>query len=54
MRRLRLKGLHAEFDYRVSGLEDHYLGDRLMQIGLPILPLDGDYKSVWFKLSAAN
>lgn len=52
LRRLRLKGLHAEFDYRVSGLEDHYRGDCLMQIGLPIPLLDGDYKSVWFKLTA--
>ncbi|MDO3680878.1 alpha-galactosidase [Paenibacillus ehimensis] len=54
LRRLRLKGLQTELDYRVSGFEDRYRGDRLMQIGLPIPPLDGDYKSVWFKLTAVN
>ncbi|RPK31264.1 alpha-galactosidase [Paenibacillus xylanexedens] len=52
---LHLKGLDHSYTYEVSGesgVMGSFGGDRLMQAGLIIPPLTGDYTSVWFKLSA--
>lgn len=54
LRRLALKGLNPAYDYRIEGTEERFGGDRLMQLGLAIPSLRGDYASVWFKLKAEN
>lgn len=54
---LQLRGLDHSYTYEVSGESGHvgsFHGDRLMQAGLIIPPLTGDYTSVWFKLRAAH
>lgn len=54
---LQLRGLEHTYTYEVSGKSGHvgtFHGDRLMQAGLIIPPLTGDYTSVWFKLRAAH
>ncbi|MGF9696729.1 alpha-galactosidase [Paenibacillus sp. MABNR03] len=51
---LQLKGLDHSYTYEVSGESGHmgsFGGDRLMQAGLIIPQLTGDYNSVWFRLS---
>ncbi|WP_248927966.1 alpha-galactosidase [Paenibacillus hamazuiensis] len=52
LRRLQLRGLDTSLDYHISCLGTSYRGDRLMQLGLNLPHLDGDYASVWFKLDA--
>ncbi|MNH74347.1 Alpha-galactosidase [compost metagenome] len=47
---LRLKGLHPEYDYEVSGLDQPAGGDALMYAGLNIPRLDGDFQSVVWTL----
>lgn len=49
-KRLRLKGLNAEYDYQLEGKDDVYTGDSLLQAGLTIPSLHGDYASTWFRL----
>ncbi|WP_339303966.1 alpha-galactosidase [Paenibacillus sp. FSL H8-0317] len=54
---LQLKGLDHSYTYEVTGESGHmgsFGGDRLMQAGLIIPPLTGDYTSAWFKLSATQ
>ncbi|WP_336781676.1 alpha-galactosidase [Paenibacillus illinoisensis] len=54
---LQLRGLDHSYMYEVNGESGHvglFHGDRLMQAGLIIPPLTGDYTSVWFKLRAAH
>lgn len=54
---LQLRGLEHTYTYEVSGESGQvgsFHGDRLMQAGLIIPPLTGDYTSVWFKLRAAH
>lgn len=54
---LRLKGLDRSLTYKVEGSEGvvgTYGGDRLMQAGLIIPQISGDYTSTWFRLSAVN
>ncbi|WP_339272829.1 alpha-galactosidase [Paenibacillus sp. FSL W8-0426] len=54
---LQLKGLDHSLVYTVQGADGDvgtYGGDRLMQAGLIIPPLAGDFNSVWFKLSATR
>ncbi|TYA15639.1 alpha-galactosidase [Paenibacillus faecis] len=55
-RRLRLQGLHPDYDYRIEGesTEDVLPGDRLMRIGLPLPGLKGDYASAMFRLKAVE
>jgi alpha-galactosidase len=53
----QLRGLDHSYTYEVSGESGHvgsFHGDRLMQAGLIIPPLTGDYTSVWFKLRVAH
>ncbi|CAH1190393.1 Alpha-galactosidase AgaA [Paenibacillus auburnensis] len=53
---LRLAGLHQELEYEIRpGHSDEqyiYGGDRLMQIGLPIVYEQKDYESGWFRVRA--
>lgn len=54
---LRLKGLDECLTYTVKGSDGivgTYRGDRLMQAGLMIPQLAGDYASTWFRLTAVH
>ncbi|MNP63453.1 Melibiase [compost metagenome] len=53
-KRLRFKGLNPELDYSVEGLDGVWPGDRLMNFGLVIPELKGDYASTKFKLKAVE
>ena len=44
-RRVRLKGLAPEKQYRVEETGEVYGGDVLMQVGMLVAPLWGDYRS---------
>lgn len=48
--RLRLKGLTGDRDYEIVGTSAVYGGDELMNAGLSIPDLKGDYKSVVWRL----
>jgi len=50
LRKLALRGLNSELDYIIEGREGVYGGDLLMQVGLPVTGLYGDFSSVWYKL----
>ena len=52
LKRLKLQGLKADFDYRFDGQPQAYGGDLLMQHGWAVPHLLGDFTSVWFKLTA--
>ncbi|UUZ97395.1 GH36 C-terminal domain-containing protein [Paenibacillus sp. P25] len=54
LRRLKLRGLDLNCNYRVSGFGDCYRGDRLVQIGLPLALPHKDYTSVCFRLTAES
>lgn len=49
---LKLKGLDKDSIYQIEGLEKEYRGDVLMNIGLPIENLNGDFQSVMIHLIA--
>ena len=48
---LRVKGLDPKLNYRVNG-EDSWPGDVLMQAGIPLPGLWGDYRALQFHLKA--
>ncbi|MDY7222667.1 alpha-galactosidase [Halalkalibacterium halodurans] len=52
IKRLKLKGLNRDLDYKIKGQDTIFGGDRLLQIGLPIPELNGDFKSHSFHLTA--
>lgn len=52
--RLKLAGLNPDFDYRIEGVDGVWPGDRLMQVGLLVPELKGDYASTMFKLTAVE
>jgi alpha-galactosidase len=52
LKKLKLKGLHPDLDYRIGQEEVNYGGDRLMHSGLHIPSLQGDFVSVCFHLKA--
>ena len=52
LRRLRLAGLDAAAVYVMDGYEGELAGDRLMNFGIPLPQLNGDFKSLVFKLRA--
>ncbi|MNP69661.1 hypothetical protein D3C76_1657880 [compost metagenome] len=52
LKKLKLKGLHPDLDYRIGQEGDLYGGDRLMHSGLHIPSLQGDFVSVCFHLTA--
>ncbi|MCL6456892.1 MAG: alpha-galactosidase, partial [Gorillibacterium sp.] len=47
---LRLKGLNAQYDYAVDGVERACGGDYLMNAGLSVPELQGDYQSAFWHL----
>lgn len=47
---VRLKGLHPEFDYEVSEQNVSFGGDELMNVGIAVPTLHGDYQSMVWKL----
>ncbi|HTG67679.1 MAG TPA: alpha-galactosidase [Candidatus Udaeobacter sp.] len=51
-RKLKLNGLHPSFDYAIAGMEELYRGDRLMQDGIWIPAIHGDYGSTSIHLKA--
>jgi alpha-galactosidase len=51
LRRLALRGLNPDADYRMEGSEVTLAGDRLMNFGIHIPMLHGDFASVVMKLS---
>lgn len=52
--RLKLNGLNPDFDYRIEGMDGVWPGDRLMEVGLLVPELKGDYASTSFKLTAVE
>lgn len=52
LKKVRLKGLDPELEYTIGEEEVSYGGDRLMQSGLHIPSLHGDFVSTWFHLKA--
>lgn len=46
--RLRLKGLDPNKNYKLRGTDRTYGGDELMYAGLPLPPLDSDFRSLAF------
>jgi len=50
--KLRLKGLDPDRDYRLEETGAIYGGDRLMNVGLPLPVLHGDYQSKLFRFTA--
>jgi len=51
--KLRLRGLAPRKLYRVDGIEQHFSGEALMQMGIPIL-LKGDFQSSVIRVLAAD
>lgn len=49
--RLRFKGLDPDKTYALRGTDRVYGGDELMYAGLPIPDLEGDFRSVTFRLT---
>ncbi|MNM40417.1 Alpha-galactosidase [compost metagenome] len=54
LRRLMLKGLDPELQYRLEELEPALGGDRLMQAGIHLPVFHHDYASKWWRLKATN
>ena len=52
LKKVRLKGLDPELEYTIGEEEVSFGGDRLMQSGLHIPSLHGDFVSTWFHLKA--
>ncbi|SDD04651.1 alpha-galactosidase [Paenibacillus sp. UNCCL117] len=52
LKKLRLKGLDPGRDYQLAGEEKPYGGDHLMQVGVAIPVLKGDYQSVMLHFKA--
>ncbi|OPA81203.1 alpha-galactosidase [Paenibacillus selenitireducens] len=52
LRRLALRGLDADKNYRVDASGEVFGGDRLMHVGLDVSSVRGDFTSKVFKLSA--
>ncbi|WP_026674560.1 alpha-galactosidase [Alkalihalobacterium bogoriense] len=51
-RKLRLKGLDPEKKYHVVELDKTYYGDELMQVGINIPAMDGDFTSIMWRFKA--
>ncbi|MCL6456966.1 MAG: alpha-galactosidase [Gorillibacterium sp.] len=51
---LQLKGLNPDLDYAREDVTEVMGGDRLMQAGIPIPELKGDFASTWFRLKAVH
>lgn len=49
-RRVRLRGLHPKREYTLNGNEGSYLGDVLMNAGLLLPMLSGDFQSLLWRL----
>ncbi|MGF9911822.1 alpha-galactosidase [Paenibacillus ehimensis] len=49
-KRLRLKGLHPDYQYAMMDSELILTGDSLMNFGLTVPHLHGDFTSTWFRL----
>ncbi|SKA82877.1 alpha-galactosidase [Clostridium sp. USBA 49] len=52
VRRLTLRGLDPNKNYVIEGKDGIYGGDELMNIGVPIPDLQGDFKSVVWRIKA--
>lgn len=52
LRRLKLRGLNPAYAYRLEGAEGSYAGDRLMNFGIQIPFLNGDFASLVMKFTA--
>lgn len=52
IRRLRLKGLNPNMDYSVEGKKSSFGGDELMNAGVSVPDLSGDYQSVIWKIKS--
>ena len=50
VKKLTLRGLDPDADYKVTGKDDIYGGDELMYAGLSIPELKGDYCSVTWRI----
>ncbi|QGQ95563.1 alpha-galactosidase [Paenibacillus psychroresistens] len=50
LKKLRLKGLDSSVDYVIEGDDEVYGGDHLMDIGISVPVLKGDFQSVMFRL----
>lgn len=52
--RLKLLGLHPDYQYKLQGTNNSYNGDQLLYAGLPLPPLEGDFQSKIFRLRSLD
>ena len=52
-RKLTLRGLNPDIDYCIKGKDGFYGGDELMYVGINIPELNGDYRSVTWRIKGS-